>query len=119
MFDPAIPPVENDNGGEVTEWVCFSLDGVGYQVDLSEENAQSLRRALARYLRGARRLECPAQDHEALAGRDAATWTKSRVIREWARDAGVTVCERGAIPKAVIAAYHREITAEHGDCHSG
>jgi hypothetical protein len=110
-FDKEIPPADPAKGGEATESIRFSLDGMSYEVELSEEEAGGLRRALDRYIRCARRLEYP--DRCPLDWQDKAGWTESRLIREWARDAGVTICERGAIPKAVVSAYHREVSAEH------
>ena len=40
--------VDDIDGGEADETVSFSLDGVSYEIDLSESNATELRDALTR-----------------------------------------------------------------------
>src|SRR5690606_2922239 len=47
--------VDDLNGGEATETVEFALDGVTYEVDLSDTNAAKLRDDLAQWIGVARR----------------------------------------------------------------
>lgn len=44
------------DGGPAAETVSFALDGVGYEIDLSEEHAAQLRDDLARWVGHARRV---------------------------------------------------------------
>ena len=48
--------VDDLDGSEAAESVEFALDGVAYEIDLSEDNAEKLRDALAGYVAGARRV---------------------------------------------------------------
>src|SRR4051794_19239453 len=48
--------VDDVDGGEAAETVSFALDGVSYEVDLSEKNASALRDALAPWVGHARRV---------------------------------------------------------------
>jgi len=48
--------VDDLDGSEASQTVPFSLDGVTYEIDLSEENASALRDELARYVASARRI---------------------------------------------------------------
>src|SRR3954465_9124702 len=48
--------VDDVDGGEATETVSFALDGVSYEIDVSEPNATKLRDALAPGVGHARRL---------------------------------------------------------------
>lgn len=42
--------VDDLDGGPAQETVVFCLDGVGYEIDLSQANADRLRGPLARYI---------------------------------------------------------------------
>src|SRR3954451_10769401 len=48
--------VDDVDGGEAAETVSFALDGVSYEIDVSEENASALREALAPWVGHARRV---------------------------------------------------------------
>ena len=49
--------VDDLDGTEAADTVAFALDGVAYEIDLNEENAEKLREALAGYVAGARRVD--------------------------------------------------------------
>lgn len=48
--------VDDLDGSEADETVHFSLDGTGYEIDLSRDNASRLRDALTPYLGAARKV---------------------------------------------------------------
>ena len=48
--------VDDIDGGDAEESVSFGLDGVKYEIDLSEANAAALREALAPWVGHARRV---------------------------------------------------------------
>ena len=75
--------------------VVFGLDGAGYEIDLTEANASRLRTVLAEFISAARWVDTPVVD-----------W-HSRTIRDWARENGFPVYDRGRIRNDVIAAFHR------------
>lgn len=88
--------------------VTFSLDGVDYEIDLTEANAGKLRELLADFITAARRTGgrikrgTPASRS---ATRPPADREKTKAIREWAREHGYELAERGRIPAHVITAY--------------
>jgi len=98
-----------DEGFAADETVEFSVDGVNYAIDLSEENAQKLRNAFAIWIAharkegGRRRTRGPA----AAKGRPSVDREQSAAIRDWARRSGHDVSDRGRIPAAIIEAYHQ------------
>jgi hypothetical protein len=104
--------VDDLDGSEAEETVEFGLDGASYQIDLSEENAERLRDALAEYVEHARRSggRKRAAGRVSSAGRAPRTATADReqnqAIREWARKQGMKVSDRGRIPSDVIDAYN-------------
>jgi hypothetical protein len=111
--------VDDLDQGEADETVEFGVDGVSYEIDLSEKNAEALRDALADYVAHARRLGGRRR-----AGRTTARPSTSagssrppkragidreqnQAIREWARRQGHAVSERGRIPNDITEAYHQ------------
>ena len=102
--------VDDLDGSEASGTFDFSLDGRSYQIDLSDDNAAKLRGALAPYLDAARqaggrgRGRAPRQT--AVAEKPArSNREETAALRQWARENGHQVSERGRIPKAVIEAY--------------
>lgn len=91
--------VDDMDGGKADETVSFGLDGVAYEIDLSAENAAELREALGVWAGKARRVGGRRQRGTTTTGEDTAA------IREWARENGHDVSERGRISADVRDAY--------------
>lgn len=105
--------VDDLDGSEAEETVEFGLDGAFYEIDLSEDNAERLREALAEYVEHARRAGGRKRAAtRAGAGRAPRTASADReqnqAIREWARKQGMNVSDRGRIPKEVTDAYNAQ-----------
>lgn len=94
--------IDDLDGSEAAESVGFGLDGRGYEIDLSGENAAKLRDALAPFVAGARRAGRAAA---ARGQRPVDNRGQSAAIRQWARDNGHDLADRGRIPANVIEAY--------------
>ncbi|MET4003518.1 MULTISPECIES: histone-like nucleoid-structuring protein Lsr2 [Arthrobacter] len=97
--------VDDIDQSPADENVTFGLDGISYEIDLSNENAEALRTALGKYIAAGRRA-----GGRAVRGRGAATAPKSgsdvAQIRAWARENGFEVHERGRIQAEIRDAYH-------------
>jgi hypothetical protein len=88
------------------ETVSFALDGVSYEIDLSESNAAKLRDALAPYLGHARRTGGRrGQRSSASAGGSGKSGSDAADIRAWARENGFEVSERGRVSAEIREAY--------------
>jgi hypothetical protein len=105
--------IDDLDGAEATQTVTFSLDGVDYEIDLSEENATRLREAIAEFVEHARRVTRPgkrsgATRHGSTTSTlsEAARRTQNQAIRAWARKNGYTVLDRGRLAAEIISAYH-------------
>jgi hypothetical protein len=96
--------VDDIDGGEAEESVSFALDGVNYEIDLSENNAASLREALAPWVGHARKVGGRSGGRRGSRGRAAAKADLGDV-RSWARDNGFTVSDRGRVSSEVMQAY--------------
>jgi hypothetical protein len=102
MARRTIVALEDDlDGGPAAETLRFGIGGSEYEIDLSRKNATKFRKQLAVYV-----------DHARGAGRGrrrpvrtAASRQRSRGIREWAREQGIELSERGRIPASVVDQY--------------
>lgn len=106
--------VDDLDGSTAEETVEFGLDGASYQIDLSADNAEKLREALADFIDSARRSggRKRAAGKVAAPGRVPRTASADReqnqAIREWARKQGMKVSDRGRIPSEVLDAYNEQ-----------
>ena len=91
------------------ETVSFALDGVSYEIDLSEGNAAKLRDALAPYLGHARRTGGrrggASRGSNGASPRSSSASGNAADIRAWARENGFEVSERGRVSAEVRSAY--------------
>lgn len=88
------------------ETVTFSLDGVAYEIDLTDAHAGELRDALAPFIAAARSVSSrTAAAASAPRKRRRAGQQDYSAIREWAKANGYSVSERGRVPAAVLEAY--------------
>lgn len=89
------------DGGKADKTVSFGLDGVSYEIDLSEENAAALEEAFAKYVGAARRVSGRGATGR---GRTARTTISSdpKTVRAWAAGNGIEVNPRGRIPADVV-----------------
>jgi len=102
--------LEDDlDGGHADETVRFGLDGGQYEIDLSEENAAKLRDAMRPFIAKARRAQGKQAAKPARQG-GARPAGKSNpdtaAIRQWARENGFQVSDRGRIHHDVQKAYY-------------
>ena len=96
--------VDDLDGGDATETVSFGLDGVDYEIDLSDKHAGELREALALYLGHARRVG-GRRKSAGKAAPAAKGGASAADIRDWARDNGWDVPARGRVSADVREAY--------------
>lgn len=101
--------VDDVDGGAADQTVEFSLDGVDYEIDLSDARAAQLRDDLALWVGHARRRAVAPRRSSGSSGGSGSTGGSSgvdqAVVRAWARENGHTVNERGRLPGAVVDAY--------------
>jgi hypothetical protein len=95
------------DGTEATQTVPFALDGVQYEIDLSDDNATAFRQELAPYLSvgqrtGGRKIRTSATKAQSA---DPAQRERNQEIRTWAAANGYSIAERGRIPADVVAAF--------------
>ncbi|TDL40223.1 histone-like nucleoid-structuring protein Lsr2 [Kocuria rosea] len=97
--------LEDDlDGGPAEETVRFGLDGAQYEIDLSEENAAKLRDAVRPFIAKARRAQSKQTPKQARPTGKSNPDTAA--IRQWARENGHPVSDRGRIHQDVQKAYY-------------
>ena len=94
--------VDDLDGGEAAGTVRFGLDGTEYEIDLSAAHSDELREELQRYLAHARRAGGAARS--AARGRRGGAVDTAKV-REWAKEQGIEVKDRGRVPADVVEQY--------------
>ena len=94
--------VDDLDGGSADETVRFGLDGSQYEIDLSNDNAKNLRAALKQYVDAGRKTGGRTGRPR---GTGASRSNEAAQIREWARNNGYTVSERGRVNSEIIEAY--------------
>lgn len=75
----------------------FSLDGVNFEVDLTDAEAATLRETLLPYIDVARALGGRSAPKARLVGYTSAQ------VRAWARSEGLDVPDKGRIPNEIVA----------------
>jgi hypothetical protein len=97
------------DGSKADASVRFAWNGENYEIDLSKKNFAAFAKAMKPYLEAARKVKPSARGGR----RSRVNGTTSRkgvvsdlaAIREWAKQNGHTVADRGRIPQAVLLAY--------------
>ena len=101
--------VDDLDGSDAAGTVSFGLDGKTYEIDLSDDNAARLRDSLAAFVAAARRSGTAARSRSngAKASPTASDREHTSAVREWARQNGHQISDRGRIPNSVLEAYQR------------
>jgi hypothetical protein len=96
--------IDDFDGKSADETVQFGLDGVSYEIDLSENNAKKMREGLRPWVDAGRRIG-GSRRRAVGTGGVSVDRKQSAEIREWAHKSGYEVARRGRIPAEVRAAY--------------
>ncbi len=120
MAQKTIVTLIDDLTGEEAEDITtveFALEGVTYEIDLANDNAAKLRDNLSRYVAAARKTSVRRPGNRSAdrasgrgagnAGAERSGYNRDtlRAIREWAKQNGHTVSDRGRLPLNVVTAW--------------
>ena len=97
-----IDDLDGTDLGETSNTISFAFEGKEYSIDLSDDNAEAFRQAIAPYIEAGHRV---TGSKAKAARRTAAPSGNTKAIREWARNNGYDVSDRGRIPADVADAY--------------
>lgn len=103
--------LEDDlDGGSADETVTFALDGTAYEIDLKSANADKLRDMLAPFVEKGRKQSGRLTGSRRSPGRTAGrpqqpAGADTAKIRNWAKEHGYQVNDRGRVPNNIREAY--------------
>jgi hypothetical protein len=98
--------IDDIDGGEAEGTVRFSLDGTEYEIDLSTAHSDDLRKALGTYIEHGRKISGTARRAGRGTGRRNANGAVDTAkAREWAKDQGLEIKDRGRVPADVVEKY--------------
>jgi hypothetical protein len=107
--------VDDLDGTDADETLTFGIDGSDYEIDLSSAHADELRQMLAPYIGVARRSRAKRRGGRSSGSSGASSSASARgrsgggtspaEIRQWARENGWEVPERGRVAADVREAY--------------
>jgi hypothetical protein len=100
--------IDDIDGGEADGTVRFALDGTEYEIDLNAKHSEELRSALGTYVSHARKVGSVARRGGRGAGRatrGAGSNVNTTEVRNWAREQGIEIKDRGRVPGDVLAKY--------------
>jgi len=86
--------------------VQFGWDGHDLEIDLSREHFLEFQEAVRQYADAAR----PAGRSRPVRARTKPERDRSAQIRQWARDNGIAIDDRGRIPGTVVAQWEKRET---------
>lgn len=102
--------VDDLDGSSADRTVVFAWDGTNYEIDLSKKNISALEKNFKPYVSAAR----PVRTAGTTRRRNSRAGTAPRrrndlgAIREWARNNGHAVSDRGRISRTVVEAFQNE-----------
>jgi len=100
--------IDDIDGGAAEGTVRFALDGTEYEIDLNAKHTEELRSALGKYVTHARKVGGSARRAGRTAGRasrGAGSSLNTTEIRNWAREQGYDIKDRGRVPADLVAKY--------------
>ena len=101
--------LEDDlDGGQADQTIQFGIHGTTYEIDLSEANMEKLDQALRPFISAGRRVSGGRSSSVSRRSSGAPKKTdpeQLKAIRQWAKDNGQKVSDRGRISADVVAAY--------------
>lgn len=96
--------LDDIDGSGAVETVRFGLDGTEYEIDLNGEHADELRAVAAPYIAKARRIAVRGRRSPRSRSADV-NGADSGKIRDWAKENGFEVKDRGRVPGDLVAKY--------------
>jgi Lsr2 len=94
--------VDDIDGSEAEGTARFGLDGTDYEIDLSVAHSEELHKVLAPYIAHARKA---GGTRRPARSRRNANAVDTHRVREWAKEQGIEIKERGRVPANIVEKY--------------
>lgn len=96
--------IDDIDGSEAEGTVRFALDGTDYEIDLNAVHTGELRSIIGRYATHARKIGGSTR-RGGRSARGASSLLDRTAIRNWARENGHDIKDRGRVPADLVAKY--------------
>lgn len=102
MATKVLTTLQDDiDGSNATQTIHFGLDGIEYEIDVSDRNANRLRNSLAEFITHGRKVGGKRiRSKTASSGQ-----VDTKAVRKWAQSNGIDVNARGRIPAEIVERY--------------
>ena len=106
--------IDDIDGSPAERTFTFAVDGTAYEIDLSSENIAEFKSAIGGFIESARKVKTTSTGQRQ---RGASTTDlgqrreRLNEVREWARNNGYSVSDRGRISAEVLAAFNNRGSA--------
>ena len=101
--------IDDIDGSEAERTFHFSIDGTAYEIDLSAENIKEFHDAIAGFVESARKVRGAStpgrKPRNSAAGTVRQSREQTQAVRDWGRQNGWSVSDRGRIPLELQAAF--------------
>jgi hypothetical protein len=100
--------VDDIDGSEAERTFTFAVDGTHYEIDLSTQNIKEFHEAIAGFVESARKVKASGnsrQTRKASASDSGRSREQTQAVREWARQQGHSINDRGRIPASIQQAF--------------
>jgi Lsr2 len=96
--------IDDIDGSEAERTFTFAVDGTHYEIDLSSENIKEFHEAIAGFVESARKVKVSGNGRRARktsTGGSSRSREQTHTAREWARQQGHNINDRGRIPASI------------------
>jgi hypothetical protein len=101
MATKVLTTLQDDiDGSDATQTIRFALDGIEYEIDVSDRNANRLRNSLSDFIAHGRKVSGRHGRKPA-----SASHVDTKAVRKWAEANSIEVSSRGRIPADVVERY--------------
>ena len=101
MATKVLTTLQDDiDGSNATQTIRFALDGIEYEIDVSDRNANRLRNSLSEFIAHGRKVGGRRTRKSTSSGQ-----VDTKAVRKWAKANGIEVSSRGRIPAEVVERY--------------
>jgi nucleoid-associated protein Lsr2 len=100
--------IDDIDGSPAERTFTFAVDGTNYEIDLSTENIAEFKSAIGGFIESARKIKGSSNGRRTRSsgtnnGRQSREQTQA--VREWARQHGHNISNRGRIPSTIQQAF--------------
>jgi Lsr2 len=98
--------VDDLDGSAAEGTVTFGLEGSTYEIDLNAEHRAALRDMMSTYIQAGRKISGAGRGRTAGRGSQrSGDRPDAKQVREWAKENGMTINDRGRIPEEFMVKF--------------